>query len=137
MTLLSRLTSLLRNVARKRRIERELKEEVSSYLEMSTEAKMKQGMNEQDARRAAAMELGGTEQVKEQVREVRMGHFLETRWQDLRFAFRTLRKSPVFSVTVALVLALGIGSTALMFTIVNSVLLKGPPFPQADRLFML
>ena len=75
--------------------------------------------------------------MKEQVRDVRMGHFLETRMQDLRFAFRTLRKSPVFSLTVVLVLALGIGSTALMFTIVHSVLLKGPPFPEADRLVML
>jgi predicted permease len=98
---------------------------------------MKEGLTEVEARREALVEFGGVEQVKEQVREIRMGHFLETRLQDLRFAFRTLRKSPVFSLTVALVLALGIGSTALMFTIVNSVLLKGPPFPQADRLVML
>ena len=83
------------------------------------------------------VDLGGAEQVKEQVRDVRMGHFIETRLQDVRYAFRTLRKAPMFSLTVALVLALGIGSTALMFTIVNSVLLKGPPFPEADRLVML
>ncbi|MBA3272873.1 MAG: ABC transporter permease, partial [Chthoniobacterales bacterium] len=57
--------------------------------------------------------------------------------QDLRFAFRTLRKAPAFSLTVALVLALGLGSTVLMFAIVNSVLLKGPPFPEAERLFTL
>ena len=118
-------------------MERELSEELSSYVELLTEKNMKDGMNEMEARRAALVELGGAEQVKEQVRDVRMGHFLETRWQDVRFAFRTLRESPVFSLTVALVLALGIGSTALMFTIVNSVLLKGPPFPQADRLYML
>ena len=103
-------------------------------LTLSTQRKMKEGLSETDARRAALVEFGGAEQVKEQVRDVRLGHFLETRLQDLRFAFRTLRKAPVFSLTVALVLALGIGSTALMFTIVNSVLLEGPPYPEADRL---
>ncbi|MBA3883444.1 MAG: ABC transporter permease [Chthoniobacterales bacterium] len=137
MRLLSRIASLFRNTTRKKEVERDLSEEVSSYVELLTQANMREGLSETDARRAALLELGGAEQVKEQVRDVRMGHFLETRLQDLRFAFRTLRKSPAFSLTVALVLALGLGSTALMFTIVNSVLLKGPPFPQADRLYML
>lgn len=118
-------------------MERELEAEIGSYLELLSEEKMKQGMTERDAHRAALVELGGIEQVKEEVRDVRMGRFLETGMQDLRFAARTLRKSPVFSLTVILVLALGIGSTALMFTIVNSVLLKGPPFAEADRLFTL
>ncbi|MCA1657976.1 MAG: ABC transporter permease, partial [Verrucomicrobiaceae bacterium] len=136
-TLFPRLGSLLRNATRKDQMDRELTEEVSSYVELLMEKKMKEGLNETDARRAALVDLGGAEQVKEQVREIRMGHFLETRLQDLRYAFRTLRKAPVFSLTVALVLALGIGSTALMFTIVNSVLLKGPPFPEADQLVML
>ncbi len=98
---------------------------------------MKQGLSEPEARRAALLELGGVEQVKEQVREIRMGHFLDERLQEFRFACRALRKAPVFSATVALVLALGLGSTALIFTLVNSVVLKGPPFPQADRLFRL
>jgi putative ABC transport system permease protein len=132
-----RILAFLRNVVRRRKVEQDLADEVSSYVDLSTQRKMKEGLNETDARRAALVELGGAEQVKEQVRDVRMGHFIETRLQDVRFAFRTLRKAPVFSLTVALVLALGIGSTALMFTIVNSVLLKGPPFPQADRLVML
>ncbi len=98
---------------------------------------MRAGLDETAARRAAAVELGGVEQVKEQVREIRFGHFLETRLQDLRFAFRTLRKSPVFSGTVILVLGIGIGSTALMFALVNSLLLRGPAFPEAERLYML
>jgi putative ABC transport system permease protein len=137
MPLFSRIASLWRNLARRRQLERELADEISSYVELATRAKMKDGLTEGEARREALVEFGGVEQVKEQVREVRLGHFLETRWQDLRFALRTLRKSPVFSLTVSLVLALGIGSTALMFTIVNSVLLEGPPYPNADRLFML
>jgi putative ABC transport system permease protein len=132
-----RIIPFIRNLARRRKIEQDLADEVGSYVDLCTEHKMKQGLPEADARRAALVELGGTEQVKELVRDARLGHFLETRIQDVRFAFRSLRKAPVFSLTVALVLALGIGSTALMFTIVNSVLLKGPPFPEANRLVML
>ncbi|MBA3881581.1 MAG: ABC transporter permease [Chthoniobacterales bacterium] len=137
MRLLSRVASLLRNTTHKDDVERDLREEVNSYVELLTQEKIRDGITEGAARRAALVELGGAEQVKEQVREIRMGHFLEMRGQDVRYAARTLRKSPVYSITVALVLGLGIGSTALMFTIVNSVLLKGPPFPESDRLVML
>ena len=137
MSLFSRFVSLTRNLTRRRHVERDLAAEVNSYVDLSIERKVRGGLSETDARREALVELGGAEQVKELVRDVRVGHFLETRIQDVRYAFRTLRKAPVFSLTVALVLALGIGSTALMFTIVNSVLLKGPPFPEADRLVML
>jgi predicted permease len=137
MPFFPRIPSFLRNLTRRREVEQDLADEVSSYVDLATQRKMKEGLSEQDARRAALVDLGGIEQVKEQVRDARLGHFLETRMQDLRFAFRTLRKAPVFSLTVAFVLALGVGSTALMFTIVNSVLLQGPPFPQADRLVML
>ena len=132
-----RISAFFRNLTRRRKVEQDLADEVSSYVDLSTQRKVNEGLSEKEARRAALVEFGGVEQVKEQVRDIRLGHFLETRWQDLRFGFRTLRKSPIFSLTVALVLALGIGSTALMFTIVNSVLLQGPPYPQADRLYML
>jgi predicted permease len=132
-----RIFLFIRNLARRRKVEQDLADEVRSYVDLSTERKIRQGLPEAEARRSALVELGGAEQVKELVRDARLGHFLETRLQDIRFAFRSLRKAPVFSLTVALVLALGIGSTALMFTIVNSVLLKGPPFPEADRLVML
>ncbi|MGI8481306.1 MAG: permease prefix domain 1-containing protein, partial [Chthoniobacterales bacterium] len=137
MSILNSLRSLWRNITRKGQVERDLADEVSSYVELSVEAKRKQGMNEREARRAALVELEGAEQVKECVREARGGYRFEIFLQDLRFALRTLRKSPAFSLTVALVLALGIGSTALMFAIVNSVLLEGPPYPEADRLFTL
>ncbi len=137
MSILNSLRSLWRNITRKGQVERDLADEVSSYVELSVEAKRKQGMNEREARRAALVELEGAEQVKECVREARGGYRFEIFLQDLRFALRTLCKSPAFSLTVALVLALGIGSTALMFAIVNSVLLEGPPYPEADRLFTL
>ncbi len=118
-------------------MERDLSDEIGSYVELATARKIRDGLSEAEARRAAMIELGGVEQVKEEVRGVHAGHFLETRAQDLRFAFRTLRKSPIYSLTVTLVLALGIGSTCLIFALVNSVLLQGPQFPEASRLFML
>src|SRR4051794_34564872 len=137
MSLLPRLASLFRNLTRRRTLERDLAAEMNSYVDLSTERKVREGLSEPEARREALVELGGAEQVKELVRDARLGRFFETRMQDLRYAFRSLRKAPVFAFTVVLVLGLGIGSTALMFTIVNSVLLQGPPFPQADRLVML
>src|SRR2546423_4671669 len=137
MSLLSRIASLFRNLSRRRDVERDLAAEVNSYVDLSTQRNVRNGLSVSEARRAALVELGGAEQVKELVREARLGHFLATRMQDMRYAFRTLRKAPVFSLTVAVVLALGIGSTALMFTIVNSVLLEGPRFPRAERLFTL
>ncbi|HKP05477.1 MAG TPA: ABC transporter permease [Chthoniobacterales bacterium] len=135
--MLSRLQSLFRNLTRRGKVERDLAAEVESYVELSAQRKIRDGLSEREARREALVELGGAEQVKELVRDVRVGHLIETRLQDVRYAYRSLRKAPIFSLTVALVLALGIGSTALMFTIVNAVLLKGPPFPEADRLVML
>ncbi|HEX8897547.1 MAG TPA: ABC transporter permease, partial [Chthoniobacterales bacterium] len=133
----SRIRSFARNLTRRRDVERDLAAELNSYVDLSTQRKVRDGLSEPEARREALVELGGAEQVKELVRDERLGHFVETRMQDVRYAFRSLRKAPVFSLTVTLVLALGIGSTALMFTIVNSVLLKGPPFPHADRIVML
>lgn len=137
MRFFSSLAALGRNLFQRKRVERDLAEEVDSYLALSAAAKNRAGLDVETARRAAAVELGGIEQVKEQVREARLGYFLDRRWQDLRFAWRTLRKAPVFSLTVVLVLALGIGSTALIFTIVNATLVQGPPFPESSRLFML
>ncbi len=135
--LFHRAASLWRNVSRKSAVERDLSDELNSHLELLVAAKMKNGLSERDARRAALLDLEGAEQVKERVRESRSGYRFELFLQDVRFAFRTLRKAPAFSLTVTLVLALGIGSTALMFAIVDSVLLEGPRFPEAERLYTL
>src|SRR5262249_58445688 len=112
MPLLPRLSSLWRNLFHRSRTEQELTEELDAYLEMVVELKIKEGLNPEEARRAALIELGGREQVKEKVREVRMGYHLETLWQDVRYAARSLRKHALLSVVVVATLTLGIGVSA-------------------------
>src|ERR1044072_3083482 len=94
MPLIPRLTSLRRNLLQRERVERELDEEIEACLEMLVQAKVAEGLSAEEARRSALIELGGVEQVKESVREVRVGHFFRTVWQDFRYGARSLRKSP-------------------------------------------
>jgi putative ABC transport system permease protein len=124
MPLLSRLSSLWRNLFRKARKDRELTEEIDAYLEMLVEQKIKDGLDPTEARRAALIELGGREQVKEKVREVSAGHHLETLWQDVNYAARSLRKHALLSIIVIATLTLGIGVSAGVFAFYNAELLR-------------
>lgn len=94
MRVVSRVRSFWRNVTRRRRVESEIDAELQSYIQMLVDEKTRAGMREADARRSALLELGGAEQIKEQVRDMKAGLHLDAFIQDVRFGMRSLLKSP-------------------------------------------
>jgi predicted permease len=137
MALLRRLIGGLNALARKHRVEQELDEELRAYLETSIEEKMRAGLNQEDATRAASREVGSTEAVKDWVRDVGWESTAEGVWQDVRYAGRTLRKSPGFATAVTLSLALGISANTAIFTLMDAVMWRMLPVSDPESLLTL
>lgn len=125
-----------RFVGRRRR-DAELQDEIRSYLEEETAENITRGMSSEEAKRQAHIKLGNPQEVREALWRQNTFTAIEDIWRDLRYAARTIRRSPGYTIIAVLVMALGIGANVALFTVVRSVLLNPLPFPFAYRLIAL
>ncbi len=134
MSVWSRIRSTFRSLFRKRRLDADLDDELRSYQELLAAEKIRAGMDPDEARRAARHETGGIEQVKERVRERRLGASIDTLAQDVRVGVRSLRSNAGLSAVAILILAVGIGANTTLFSTVSAAVLAGLPYEDSARL---
>src|SRR3989442_14421507 len=134
MPLFVKARSFLRNLVFSHRVELDLDQEVRAHLEMLIAENIRAGMPPKEAERAARIELGGIEQVKEQVREERVGNWLHSVLSDCRYGLRQLRKNPGATAVMVFTLALAIGATTAIFSVVYGVLLRPLPYTDSNRI---
>jgi predicted permease len=137
MRCLHKLPLRFRSLFGRKSVERELSDELRFHVEASVEAATAKGTSPEEARYAALRELGGTEQIKEECRDMRRTRYIENILKDLRYALRMLGRSPAFSTIVIFTLALGIGANTAIFSLVDSIVLRPLPYPEAGRLVAL
>jgi predicted permease len=135
MRLFASLRSLTSTLFQGSQISREMEDELRSHLQHRADDLERSGLSRPEAERRARIEFGGYERVKEECRETLGGHFIETLRQDVRFGLRVLRKSPGFTVTTVLTLALAIGANAVVFGVTNALILRPLNVPQAQSLY--
>ncbi len=134
MSLLHRIYNLCRNVLSKQRLDQDLDLEIRSYIELTAEEKVQRGVSREEACLQARRDAGGLEHVKENVRDIRVGASMDRLLQDVRYGIRMLRRNPGFTSVIIATLALGIGTTTAIFSVVDAVMFKPLPFSTAGRL---
>jgi predicted permease len=129
--------SRLRNAVRPKRLDTELLDEMSDHLERRAAALREKGLPAAEAQRQASIRFGNVTQLRERSREIRLSAIVETTFQDIRYAWRGMHKSPAFAATAILSLALAIGANTAIYSIVDAAMLRPLPVPEPDRLFTL
>jgi predicted permease len=131
------LRSLAARFLHRSQIEDDLAEELRSHIQHRADHLERSGLNRAEAERRAGLEFGGRERFKDEVRETFGGNFVDTLIQDVRFSLRVLRKSPGFTIVAVLTLTLAIGANAVVFGVLNGLILRPLNVPQAESLFMI
>ena len=134
MAVLRGMRERFRALFHRKTVEHEMEEEFHFHLEQAVERNIERGMSSEEARRIALMEFGGVERVKEETRQERGAGFFFDLGKDIRHAARDLRRKPGFAAVTIITLALCIGVNAVIFSLVNTIILQPLPYPESDRL---
>ena len=125
--------ALLAGFRRAREMDERFRSEMDFHVAMATQKNVRNGMTTDDARRAASVEFGGREQWREAARDETRSRYLEELLHDTRYAIRSLRRAPAFTAAAVATLALSIGATTSIFSVVNAALLRRLPYANPDR----